>query len=221
MIYGMSRAALDIQIHRGGSAPLVPYLDKYALPERFGATVTPPEPDLPICHLDIALEDGRPVCVDLRLERKPKGAPLGRALLHRIPITEYVHAAVDHVGQWLVQGPGPVVVNFEGESYPQKSTPVGDSHVAVPIRGVSFTKQHKAASRTPRKAGPVDDETLRKVADTYRTAHARGEPPTRAVMAQWCVSRSTASRWVYRAREAGMLGPAVPRVAGEAPGVTR
>lgn len=52
------------------------------------------------------------------------------------------------------------------------------------------------------------------VARIYLAAYAAGEPPTQAVMREWACSRSTASRLVRSAREAGCLGPAVPRVAG-------
>jgi hypothetical protein len=34
-------------------------------------------------------------------------------------------------------------------------------------------------------------------------------------MVEWNVSRSTASRWIKRARDAGYLGAARPRMAGE------
>ena len=61
----------------------------------------------------------------------------------------------------------------------------------------------------------MTDATLLEVADVYRSAHARREPPTKAVMGEWHVSRSTASRWIKRARNAGHLGPARPRMAGE------
>lgn len=204
----------DVRAHRG-DAPLVPFLEQYALPERFDATITPAEPDLPICHLTVAVENGRPVCEGLRLERKPGRSALGGALLRRLPIAEYIRLAVDAVGHARWPGTGPVTVKVDGESYPLSSEPAGEGHVATPIAGVTRTKHYKASKRAPR--GQVGDETLREVALTYRTAHARGQAPTQAVMERWYVSRSTASRWVKRARQAGMLGPATPRVAGEGP----
>lgn len=207
-------ASPNVRTHRG-DAPLVPFLDQYALPERFTATITPPEPELPICHLTIAIENGRPVCEELDLQRKPGGHPLSGSLLRLIPMARYLNLAVDHVGRSRRRGEGPLTVTADGETFPLSSEPAGEGHVAFRITGMTRTKQYKAASRAPR--GQVSDEMLRQVAEAYRTAVARNEPPTKAVMAQWYASRSTASRWVKRARQEGLLGPAVPRRAGEGP----
>jgi hypothetical protein len=56
--------------------------------------------------------------------------------------------------------------------------------------------------------GAVDAEEtrLRKVAATYRVARLIGDPPTGAVMEAEEVSRSTATRLVAAARDAGFLG---------------
>lgn len=46
------------------------------------------------------------------------------------------------------------------------------------------------------------------VASTYATAHSRGQSPTQAVADRWKISRSTAAKWVYRARnEHRLLAP--------------
>jgi Mn-dependent DtxR family transcriptional regulator len=58
-------------------------------------------------------------------------------------------------------------------------------------------------------------DPLEEVALTYRLAHAAGEPPTKAVMERLDISRSSASRGVAKAREKGLLGPAMERKAGE------
>lgn len=189
----------------------MPYLGEYALPGRFTAIVTPQEADLPICHLVIAVEDGRPVCIDLGLERRPNGPPLNGGMLRRITLGDFVERAVERAGH--ARAPGPVTFNFDGEQILMPSEATGDGHVAMPISGLTHTKLHQAAKRKPR--GELTDETLQQVAETYRTALATRKAPTKAVMKRWFVSRSTASRWVKRAREAGFLGPARPRVAGE------
>lgn len=59
----------------------------------------------------------------------------------------------------------------------------------------------------------VDDDLLQRVADAYR---AGGEAPTRHVAETIGVTRSTAAKYVQRARKAGFLGAAVGRRAGEA-----
>ncbi len=61
--------------------------------------------------------------------------------------------------------------------------------------------------------GPTD-EALRFVALAYRLAYALGEAPTKGVMERLKLPRSTAGRWVMRARERGYLGPTTPGAAG-------
>ena len=194
---------------------MVPLLEDYALPERFSATVTPSDRDLPICHLRIVVERGRAVCDELRLERQPGGLPIGRALLHRIPVPEYVSRSVDNAGYWRMKGPGPVISTADGETHRRPTEPAGEGYVATPIVGVARTGRYKAANRAPRR--PLSSERLQEVADVYRRAFAKGQHPTEAVRVEFEVSRSTASRWVKRARQEGLLGPAVPRRAGEGP----
>lgn len=67
---------------------------------------------------------------------------------------------------------------------------------------------YRGEGRRPRRGSPITDEHLEEVADVYRSALERQEPPTQAVMDEWHVSRSAASRWVAAARERGFLGPA-------------
>lgn len=62
------------------------------------------------------------------------------------------------------------------------------------------------------KAGPTD-ETLRWVARIYRWALLVGDAPTQAVAEGLSVPRSTAGRWVTRARDRGHLTVMDPRAA--------
>ena len=62
------------------------------------------------------------------------------------------------------------------------------------------------------KAGPTD-ETLRWVARIYRLALLVGDAPTQAVAEGLSVPRSTAGRWVTRARDRGHLTVMDPRAA--------
>lgn len=58
----------------------------------------------------------------------------------------------------------------------------------------------------------------REVAQIYRAAVDKDQPPTKAVQDHFGVSRGLAATWVHRARKAGYLGQAVePGKAGEAP----
>jgi hypothetical protein len=82
-------------------------------------------------------------------------------------------------------------------------------------------RQYLAARRREERAGlrRVTTDDLRRVADAYRAALAAGQPPTVAVQhALGLNSRGQAARWVEKAREAGILGPAPGwRRAGELP----
>ena len=189
--------------------------EQYALPARFQATITPEDAALPVCHLRVVVENGRAVCDGLALERQPGGPPVSGDALRRVPVLEYVSRAADNAGYWVLPGHGSEPIPFEGQTFPLRSIPFDDVHVAVPVGGIGRTAEYKAATRAPRQQGRVTDETLRAVADVYREAIGKREAPTQAVMAEWHVSRTTASRYVRRAREAGFLGAARPRVTGE------
>lgn len=62
----------------------------------------------------------------------------------------------------------------------------------------------------------LTEEDLAEVAAVYRDAVERGEPPVQAVRKRFHIAPGTARKRVARARDAGMLGPAVPGRAGEA-----
>jgi hypothetical protein len=59
-------------------------------------------------------------------------------------------------------------------------------------------------SRQRGKALP--DEHYRQVAEVYKAAVDRRQPPLKAIESQWQVSRAGASKYVKRARELGFLG---------------
>jgi len=74
---------------------------------------------------------------------------------------------------------------------------------------VSAWKQK--VSRTPRRGKAISDEELKRVAEIYRAALLRREPPTKAVALEMPCARSTAGKWVVMARERGFLNSAPPR----------
>jgi hypothetical protein len=79
-----------------------------------------------------------------------------------------------------------------------------------------FYEQYAEGARAPRRGSPITDENLRQVAEVYRAALERGDPPTETVANVLNVARSTAARWVSKARERDFLGPAMRGRAGEA-----
>jgi transposase len=70
-----------------------------------------------------------------------------------------------------------------------------------------------AEASLPRAQGrprEYSEEHFKEVADAYTRAWKIGDRPTKAVAEQWQVSRSTAAKWVARARATGLL-PATER----------
>lgn len=63
---------------------------------------------------------------------------------------------------------------------------------------------------------PSPADELEHVAALYRLAYVCGLHPIQHVADQLDIPKSTAAKKVIRAREAGLLGPATPGVAGEA-----
>ncbi len=61
----------------------------------------------------------------------------------------------------------------------------------------------------PKKFGspPVPPETLREVARIYSEAHAKGEPPTKAVQTHFGIEKPRAARWVWLCRNKYHLLP--------------
>jgi len=202
-----------------GDAPLVALGGEYAVPEQFTSTITPDDPALPICHLVIAVRNGRPVCRAITVEVGAAGDQIEGGSLRGVRLAEYVKRSIDAVALWVLPAAdptAPVLVNAPGwEPQQLPSEPFGDCHVAVRLVGVTHTAAVKDALRPRRTTGAVTDEKLREVADVYRAAHNAHRPPTKAVMEEWHVERSTASRWIRRARDVGYLGRARPRTAGE------
>jgi hypothetical protein len=81
-------------------------------------------------------------------------------------------------------------------------------------RSVASAKPLRGRTGRPVERGP---EHLAQVAKVYRDAFRAGERPTKVVAETWKVSRTTAAKWVARAREAGLLGPTTQRRAGGVP----
>jgi hypothetical protein len=91
----------------------------------------------------------------------------------------------------------------------------GVARFPTPKESAEFYESYARNARKPRRGSPLTDENLRNVADLYRAATRRGDPPTQTVASAMSVARPTAARWVSAARKRGLLGPAIPGRAGE------
>ena len=201
---------------RESGAGYVLLADGLAIDERFTALVTPSDPDMPICGMRIAIEGGRPVCVELRCDRQPGGRPITQAVLRTIPVTSYIREVVEHsvfrFTRDRTEGRGDEIEigGAPAWRYDTALSPGVGQEVRREAREIVRARQ-----RQPRRGIAVSDDDLREIAVIYRAALAEQRRPTKAVMEAMHVSLATASRWVARARDLGYLGPARPGAAGE------
>lgn len=75
---------------------------------------------------------------------------------------------------------------------------------AARLAGGDAFEAFRKVSRQQGKALP--DKHYQQVADVYKAAVDRRQPPLRAVEDQWRISRAGAAKYVKRARELGFLG---------------
>lgn len=160
------------------------------IPQTF--TIEPRDKQRPL--IDVEVEGGRAVCVGVR--RQPGGSPLG-TLSVRQPIDAFVKAAV----------------------YAIAIEPSGEKREGIDVwtfaRGRQTRVDFERLASERRRGTRLPDGFLQEVALTYRTAVAKGRPPTQEVADELHGSRSSAGRWVSEARRRNFLGPAIRRQAGE------
>jgi hypothetical protein len=191
---------------------------QFAIYERFAASITPDDPKLPTRHLTLVVESGRLVCDSLALRRRAGGPALTTGQWREVSVPESVRLAADEAAHLVFEGEGEMTITLRpgDEPLPLPSRRVDDDHVATPISGATRTPEWQTTSR--RRGERITDETLEEVARIYRQAQLLERPPTNAVAKEMHVARSTAGKWVARARKAGFLGPAPRRgIAGEQP----
>jgi hypothetical protein len=162
---------------------LVPFGKGFALPKRFSEPFETKE--LPYrLEIEVVLEGDRFICQSLRAERKKGGDPVTSQGLRKLPIQDLIRGA------------------SLGVLHRVKRNPEGNAWVLQPLNRVSF--------RRFAKKGPTM-EALEHVALVYRLAYAANESPTKAVQEAFGLARSTAERWVSKARDAGLIEIDDPR----------
>ena len=85
---------------------------------------------------------------------------------------------------------------------------------AVPQAPMGPDPKRQRESTAAKLSAPEDgltDEFLRQVADAYNAAISRRKPPAKTLSAQAGVSPRSVHRWIYTARQRGLLGPATSR----------
>ena len=169
---------------------------RYAVPRQFCSTVRDDDLSLEL-EVDIEMVGDDPHCRRLEV-RALDGSEITGATLRRIPVARLIGILLANAA-WKVTGPA----TFQ--------TGMLDSERA------EFYERYASNVRRPRRGSPVSDDHLGRVAELYRAALERGDPPTQTIADEMHAARSTAARWVAQARERGHLGPSLPGRAGEAP----
>jgi hypothetical protein len=157
----------------------------YALPKKFTGTSTTGSGFR--VTFEAVLENGRFECNSLTVERAKGAPPITTAGIRRIPVQSVINqVALGHLHR-VKQNPN-----------------VEDEVIITPLRGRVPTFKRLAES------GPTD-EVLEHVALWYRLMYACNFDPTWAVEDAFGLPRSTAERWVRKARDLGLIDRPDPR----------
>jgi hypothetical protein len=192
------KSTLTVETPLGPETTWVPASGGLALPDHYEIVVS--DERYPPCRLGVRVEGGNPQCDWIRVERGERAASVTSGALRKIPVARFLRESVSLAAIRLVTR--------------DDGTVVGEPIAGVRVSPLRLGRQF----RRPRRGFPLSEDDLRKVAEVYRDALAAGDPsPTATVARILHVSRSTAGRWVGRARGDGYLGPARRRRAGEYP----
>jgi hypothetical protein len=173
-----------------GTFTFVSLRNGFAVPRHFIAEGDP-------VSIEVEVEtDGTGYCRALEVRPRGKGAAVTSESL-RISVPKLTKQAVALAARLYPPN----------EGFKFVSTP--------PDAAAAFYEDYTKDARRPRRGSPLTDSNLRQVADLYRAALKRGDPPTQTVADELHVARSTAARWVTKARERNLLGPSLRGRAGE------
>jgi hypothetical protein len=166
------------------------------------------DPGLPyLLRLKIGALDGRLAVREAVISRREEGPPVDAIGLRRVAIDRYLRRVLDEMTAKL---PSPAVRvvsppwEAPGGSTWQYQAPPGEAD----LQRFATIQRHRQSPA----------ELLPKVAEVYRAAladPATARRPSLEVARRLFKSRTHAARLVAMAREAGLLGPAIPGRAGE------
>jgi hypothetical protein len=180
---------------------LEPFGKGFALPRRFWIVSHSPK-ELPYSiEMEIVLEESRFICrhlgvsrFDVQTDEEEQGPPVTSEGIRQVPMQELIRA---HAPRLLHR-----VKKVPNTSNDFRATLASDEFKVTPLRRLSFKRFAKS--------GPTD-EALEHVALIYRLAYACNDNPTAAVVEAFGLPRSTAERWVSKARDLGFIDIPDPR----------
>src|SRR4051794_14320820 len=86
------RAGIRIRTVVDDVPSLVPIGRDVFLPQRYRLTAD--KPGLPLIHMTVELEYGRPTCQELKLERRQSGSPITTAVMREISVATILRESV-------------------------------------------------------------------------------------------------------------------------------
>jgi hypothetical protein len=182
---------------------------RFRVPEMFTAGF--PKESLRVL-IEVVLDDEGPKCVAIScLDHDAPALTSER----RFPFRAMVNAAVRAATFELVDVP---VEQVDPRRENRRLVPDERGHVQV--YAPAFDEQGEGRWKEASPAWENGGE-LERVAALYRRAVAAGTPPSAAIGDEFGITRTTARKWVQRARARGLLGPAIGRRVGEAPRSSR
>jgi Helix-turn-helix domain len=181
----------------------------FRVPEMFTAGF--PKDSLRVL-IEVVLDDDGPKCVAIScLDHDAPALTSER----RFPLRAMVSAAVRAAAFELVDAP---VEEVDPARKNRRLVPDERGHVQV--YAPAFDEQGEGRWKAALERGN-DSGKLEQVAALYRRAVTAGSPPSAAIASEFGITQATARKWVQRARERGLLGPALGRRVGEASGPAR
>jgi hypothetical protein len=156
--------------------------------------------------IEVLLDEHGPECV--AISRLDDAAP-PLTSERRFPLRAMVNAAVRAAAFELVDVP---IEEVDPGRKDPRLVPDERGHVRVWAPAFDGHSEERASP-----GSHVGRNELQHVAALYRRAVASGLSPSSAIADEFGITRSTARKWVQRARASGFLGPAVGRRVGEEP----
>jgi hypothetical protein len=156
--------------------------------------------------VEVVLEPSGPECVAIsRLDHEAPPLTSKRRFPLRAMVTAAVRTAAFELASIPLEQADP-----RGEN--ERLIP--DAHGRVTVLVPAFDERGRARDGPRRRSRSGAD--FERVAALYRRAVAAGSAPSAIIADEFGVTRTTARKWVQRARARGLLGPAVGRRVGEA-----
>jgi hypothetical protein len=159
-------------------------------------------------RIEVVLEEERPECIALS-RLSDDSPPLSSD--RRFPLRTMVDAAVRGAAFELVEVP---IDRVDPRRENERLVP--DEHGLVRVYAPAFSEASGRRAGPSPRPGEKQAPDLQRIAELYRRAVAGGMAPSHDIAAEFGVTRTTARKWVQRARERGLLAPALGRRAGEA-----